>query len=78
MSAARDILRRLSALGARVECRGERAVLRTGCRPVPRELIEAARQVKTELSKVLNAAEDAQILCFDHLQQRCALSIARP
>jgi hypothetical protein len=70
VSAARDILRRLSALGARVECRGERVVLRTGCRPVPRELIEAARQVKTELSKVLNTAEDAQSIRSEHL--RCA------
>jgi hypothetical protein len=70
VSAARDILRRLSALGARVECRGERVVLRTGCRPVPPELIEAARQVKTELSKVLNAAEDAQSARDEHL--RCA------
>jgi hypothetical protein len=70
VSAARDILRRLSALGARVECRGERVVLRTGCRPVPPELIEAARQVKTELSTVLNAAEDAQSARYEHL--RCA------
>jgi hypothetical protein len=70
VSAARDILRRLLALGARVECRGERVVLRTGCRPVPLELIEAARQVKAELPKVLNAAEDAQSARSERL--RCA------
>src|ERR1700730_19260010 len=70
MSAALDILRRLSDLGARVECRGERVVVRTGCRPVPPELIEAARQVKAELSKVLNAEEDAQSARSERL--RCA------
>ncbi len=68
MSAARDILRRLSALGACVECRGERVVLRTGSRSVPPELVEEARQVKAEMSKMLNAAEDAQSARSEHLR----------
>jgi hypothetical protein len=37
------VLRQLSALGARIECRGDKMVLRVGARPVPTELIAAAR-----------------------------------
>ena len=43
-------------------------MLRTGCRPVPRELIEAARQVKAELLKVLKPAEDGQSIRSEHLR----------
>jgi hypothetical protein len=71
MSASREILRRLSALGARVECRGERVVLCAGKRPVPAELIEAARQAKTELSKVLTVAEDAHVSAFAKHEDFC-------
>jgi hypothetical protein len=45
-------------------------VLRTGKRPVPAELIEAARQAKAELSKVLTSADDVQTQESEHL--RCA------
>ena len=61
MTAARDILQRLSALGARIERRGERLVICTGRRPVPSYLIAAARSVKPDLVATLSAAtEDAQ------------------
>jgi hypothetical protein len=52
---AHDVLRRLAALGAHIECRGERIVLRAGARSVPPELIAAAREAKAELSKVINS-----------------------
>jgi len=61
VTAARDILQRLSALGARIERRGERLVICTGRRPVPSYLIAAARSVKPDLVATLSAAtEDAQ------------------
>ena len=68
MSAAREILRRLSAVGAHIECRRERVVLCAGDRPVPTELIKAARQAKTEFSKVLKPVEDAQTRTGEHLR----------
>ena len=70
MTPARDILRQLSTLGARIECRGERLVLCAGKRPVPPDLIAAARGAKAELSKVLKIAEGAQTQKVEHL--RCA------
>jgi hypothetical protein len=54
-----DILRRLEAVGARVEYRRGRVVVRAGRRPVPGALIESARAAKAELSKVLKANEGA-------------------
>jgi hypothetical protein len=61
VTAARDILQRLSALGAQVERRGERLVICTGRRPVPSDLIAAARSAKPDLLAALSAgAEDAQ------------------
>jgi hypothetical protein len=53
MTAARNILRRLSVLGARVERRGDRVVLCTGRRTIPADLIEAARAAKPELLAML-------------------------
>jgi len=68
VNAACDILARLSALGADVTCRGDRVVLRPGKCRIPSELIEAARALKTELSKVLTSTEDhlpEQVSTFD-------------
>jgi hypothetical protein len=62
-----DVLRSLSAIGARVECRGEKIVLRAGARPVPIELVEAARAVKVELAKVLNRPADDLAEKVEHL-----------
>jgi hypothetical protein len=62
MTAARDILRRLSVLGARVECRGNRLVLCTGRRVIPADLIEAARAAKPELLAMLGPASLAERL----------------
>jgi hypothetical protein len=61
VSEAHDILSRLSAIGARIDCRGERVLLRPGARRVPPELIEAARAAKAELLKMLTSANNAQL-----------------
>ena len=53
MKPAAVILSRLSALGARIERRGERLVLHAGPQPVPRVLVEMARTVKPELLRLL-------------------------
>jgi hypothetical protein len=61
VTAAREILQRLSALGARIERRGERLVICTGPRRVPSDLVAAARSVKPALLMSLSAAtEDAE------------------
>ena len=68
MSAAPAILARLAAMGAWIECRGDRVVVRAGRRPVPVALIAEARAAKAELSKVLSAIEDAQVGNDEHLR----------
>jgi hypothetical protein len=68
VSAAPAILARLTAMGARIECRGDRLVVRAGRRPVPVALIEEARAAKAELSKALSAIEDAQPRDDEHLR----------
>jgi hypothetical protein len=61
VNATRDVLQRLSALGARIERRGERLVICTGRRPVPPDLVAAARSVKPALLATVSAGtEDAQ------------------
>jgi hypothetical protein len=61
VNATRDVLQRLSALGARIERRGERLVICTGRRPVPPDLVAAARSVKSALLATVSAdTEDAQ------------------
>jgi hypothetical protein len=56
VTAASAVLARLSAIGARVECRDDRVFVRAGRLPVPRLLIEDARAAKVELSKMLVTA----------------------
>ena len=51
---AHAVLRQLSAIGARLESRGDKIVLRAGPWPVPHELMEAAREAKHELAKMLS------------------------
>ena len=58
MNAARDILQQLSAVGARIEGRGERLAICTGRRPVPPDLIAAARSAKPDLLTVLSAGAE--------------------
>jgi hypothetical protein len=67
VSTAQAILARLNAVGARVECRGDRLVIRAGRRPVPMALIAEAREAKAELSKALKF-EDAQQQEDEHLR----------
>lgn len=69
MSAAPAILARLTAIGARIECRGERLVVCAGRRPVPMALIADARAAKAELSKALSAAEGAYTAVDEHLRR---------
>jgi len=68
VSTAPAILARLSAIGARIECRGDRLVVRTGRRPVPMVLIQEARAAKGELSKVLIGSQDAHTRNDEHLR----------
>jgi hypothetical protein len=68
LSAAPAILARLTAIGARIECRGERLVVCAGRRPVPMALIADARAAKADLSKALNAAEGAHTAVDEHLR----------
>jgi hypothetical protein len=68
MSAAPAILARLGAVGAKIECRDGNLVVRAGRRPVPMSLIQQARAVKGELSKMFNAGEAAQQREVEHLQ----------
>ena len=56
--AARDVLTRLAAVGARIERQGGRLLLRVGPRPVPPPLIEDARSVKPELLNLLTRSAD--------------------
>jgi hypothetical protein len=65
---AHTVLRQLSVLGASIESRGDKIVVRVGVRPVPPELIAAARASKAELAKMLTVAEDAHQRKDDHLR----------
>ncbi len=56
MNTARQILNRLTALGARVERSGDRVVLYAGQRPVPGGLVEQARAIKPDLLRLLACA----------------------
>src|SRR5215472_17232030 len=49
MSAARDIIRELQALGAHLERDGDRMTLRAGRQPIPQLLVQRARDAKREL-----------------------------
>jgi hypothetical protein len=69
---AHTVLRQLSVLGARIECRGDKMVLRVGVRPVPPELIAAARASKAELAKMLTVAEGAHQRKDEHLRPAAA------
>jgi hypothetical protein len=75
VTGAREVLQRLAAFGARIECRGERLVIRPGARAVPADLIAAARSIKPALRATLSAgaegaqpAEDAQHRDDEHLR----------
>jgi hypothetical protein len=68
VSTAPAILARLTAMGARIDCRGDRLVVRAGRRPLPVGLIAEARAAKAELSKALSAIEDAQPRDDEHLR----------
>jgi hypothetical protein len=66
------VLRQLSLLGASIECRGDKMVLRVGVRPVPPELIAAARARKAELAKMLTVTEGAHRQKNEHLRPAAA------
>ena len=51
---AREIIREMQAIGARLERVGDRLSLRAGSRPVPQLLIEQARDAKRELLALLD------------------------
>lgn len=63
MTAAREILCRLSVLGARVECRDSRLVLCAGRQAVPADLIAAARAAKPELLVMLGRTAAPEHVC---------------
>jgi hypothetical protein len=49
LSAARNIVRELQTLGARLVRDGDRLILRAGSRPIPQLLVQQARDAKREL-----------------------------
>jgi hypothetical protein len=53
MSAARDVLCHLEAIGATVEPVGDRLLLRAGPKPVPATVIRRVREAKPELLALL-------------------------
>jgi hypothetical protein len=55
MSAARQVLDRLAAIGATVECTGARLVLRAGAVAVPADVIAALREHKADLLELLSS-----------------------
>lgn len=61
MSATRDVLRHLEAIGATIEPDGDRLVLRAGAKPVPASVIRQVREAKPELLAVLTK-ESASVL----------------
>lgn len=52
------VLSQLSALGARVECRGDKVMLCFGTQLIPDDLIVAARACKAELAAALNGTAE--------------------
>jgi hypothetical protein len=56
------ILARLSALGARIERRGDKLILCAGGRPVPQPLVEQARAAKAELLRLFDVSDPANVL----------------
>jgi hypothetical protein len=53
MSAAAELLRRLSEIGATVNPAGDKLVVRAGARPVPAELVKHLRAAKAEVLAAL-------------------------
>jgi hypothetical protein len=56
MSAVRDLLNRLTEIGATLEPTGDHLILRAGATPVPAELVRRLRQSKRDLLEELNPA----------------------
>ena len=56
-AALRRILNALAAIGASIEPAGDRLVLRAGNVPVPSDIVDRVRAVKTELLTLLAAPE---------------------
>jgi len=61
VTAARDVLCELRAIGARIEPVGDRLFLRAGLQPVPAKIIRRVREAKAKLLPLLyrEAAPDA-------------------
>ena len=53
---ARDIMRELQALGARLERAGDRLILRAGSHPIPQSLVDRAREAKRGILALLDPA----------------------
>jgi hypothetical protein len=64
MNAARELLDRLADLGAKVERRGNKLVLKAGTIPVPKALVATCRARKGDILLALSA---------DNLEERAAL-----
>src|SRR5438270_7936668 len=65
MTKARNIIRELQALDARLERDGDRLVLRAGSRPVPQSLVHQARDAKQELLALLGDISGLSAPCQD-------------
>ena len=55
MTAARNIIRELQALGAHLKRDGDRLVLRAGNRPIPQPLVQQARDAKRDILALLDS-----------------------
>jgi len=53
LTVARNIIRELRALGARLERDGDRLILRAGSRPIPQPLVQQARDAKRDILALL-------------------------
>jgi hypothetical protein len=62
LSAARNIVRELQALGARLVRDGDRLILRAGSRPIPQLLVQQARDAKRELLALLDQRDQLTAL----------------
>jgi hypothetical protein len=78
MSAAADVLKRLRALGARIESDGDRLILRAGKRPIPEPLVEEVRTAREGLLGLLapKALTSRHSVEDEHLRHQTGLKAA--
>jgi hypothetical protein len=86
VTGASALLAQLSSLGARVEQRDGRLVIRAGSRAVPKPLVDDARALKRDILRLLAGRDASKVLTeapkmlnterSEHLRQEGSLSVA--